>query len=41
MKEVFRTTLRLDLDKPAQRQAAELLKKQRQEQNETYSVLMR
>lgn len=40
MKEVFRTTLRLDLDKPTQRQAAELLRKQRQEQNETYSALI-
>lgn len=40
MKEIFRTTLRLDLDKPAQRQAAELLRKQRQQQNETYSALI-
>jgi len=40
MKEIFRTTLRLDLDKPVERQAAELLRKQRQQQNETYSVLI-
>ena len=40
MKEVFRTTLRLDMDKPAQRQAAKLLRKRRQEQNETYSTLI-
>lgn len=40
MKDIFRTTLRLDLDKPAERQAAELLRKQRQEQNETYSALI-
>ena len=40
MKEVFRTTLRLDMDKPAERQAAELLMKQRQKQNETYSALI-
>lgn len=40
MKEIFRTTLRLDLDKPAERQAAELLRKQHQEQNETYSALI-
>lgn len=40
MKEVFRTTLLLDMDKPAERQAAELLRKQRQEQNETYSALI-
>ncbi len=40
MKEVFRTTLRLDLHKPEERQAAELLRMQRQEQNETYSALI-
>jgi len=40
MKKVFRTTLRLDMDKPAERQAVELLRKQRQEQNETYSALI-
>lgn len=40
MKEIFRTTLRLDMDKPAERQAAELLRKQRQEQNQTYSALI-
>ncbi len=40
MKKVFRTTLRLDLDKPAERQAAELLQKQHQEHNETYSALI-
>lgn len=40
MKEVFRTTLRLDLDKPADRQAAELLRKQSHEQNQTYSALI-
>lgn len=36
MKEIFRTTLRLDLDKPAERKAAELLRKQHQEQDQTY-----
>lgn len=40
MKNIFRTTLRLDMDKSAERQAAELLRKQRQEQNETYSALI-
>lgn len=40
MKEIFRTTLRMDLDKPEERQAAELLRKQRQQQNETYSELI-
>ncbi len=40
MKDIFRTTLRLDLDKPMERQAAELLRKQRQEHNETYSALI-
>lgn len=40
MKNIFRTTLRLDLDKPAERQTAELLRKQRQKQNETYSALI-
>jgi len=40
MKEVFRTTLRLDMDKPVEKQAAELLRKQHQQQNETYSVLI-
>lgn len=40
MKNIFRTTLRLDMDKPAERQAVELLRKQRQEQNETYSALI-
>ncbi len=40
MKEIFRTTLRLDMDKPAERQAAELLQKQHQEHNETYSALI-
>jgi len=40
MKEVFRTTLRLDMEKPAERQTAELLRKQRQEQNQTYSALI-
>ncbi len=40
MKEVFRTTLRLDLHKPAEKQAAELLRMQRQQQNETYSTLI-
>ena len=42
MKEIFRTTLtlRLDMEKPAERQAADLLRKQRQEQNQTYSALI-
>lgn len=40
MKEIFRTTLRLDLDKPAERKAAELLRKQHQEQDQTYSALI-
>ena len=40
MKEIFRTPLRLDMDNPAEKQAAELLRKQRQEQNETYSALI-
>jgi len=40
MKEVFRTTLRLDMDKPAERQAAELLRKQSHDQNQTYSALI-
>lgn len=40
MKEIFRTTLRLDLNKPAEKQAAELLRAQHQEQNETYSTLI-
>ncbi len=40
MKDIFRTTLRLDLTKPAERQAAELLQKQHQEHNETYSTLI-
>lgn len=40
MKNIFRTTLRLDMDKPAERQAAKLLMKQRQQQNETYSALI-
>ena len=40
MKNTFRTTLRLDLDKAAERQAVELLRKQRQQQNETYSALI-
>ncbi len=40
MKDIFRTTLRLDLDKPAERKAAELLRKQHQEQNQTYSALI-
>lgn len=40
MKDIFRTTLRLDMDKLAERQATELLRKQRQEQNETYSALI-
>ncbi len=40
MKEIFRTTLRLDLDKPAERQAAELLRKQRHEKHQTYSALI-
>ena len=30
MKDIFRTTLRLDLTKPAEKQAAELLQKQHQ-----------
>ena len=40
MKEIVRTTLRLDMEKPAERQAADLLRKQRQEQNQTYSALI-
>ena len=40
MREIFRTTLRLDMEKPAERQAADLLRKQRQEQNQTYSALI-
>ncbi len=40
MKEIFRTTLRLDLTKPVEKQAAELLQKQHQEHNETYSTLI-
>jgi len=40
MKYIFRTTLRLDLTKPAEKQAAELLQKQHQEHNETYSALV-
>ncbi len=40
MKDIFRTTLRLDLTKPAEKQAAELLQKQHQEHNETYSALV-
>ncbi len=40
MKEIFRTTLRLDLDKSAERQAAELLRMQHHEKNQTYSALI-
>ncbi len=40
MKDIFRTTLRLDMGKPTERQAAELLQMQHQEQNETYSALI-
>jgi len=40
MKNIFRTTLRLDLDKAAEKQAAELLRKQHQEQNQTHSVVI-
>ncbi len=40
MKEVFRTTLRLDLTKPAEKQAAEFLRRQHHEKNETYSALI-
>ncbi len=40
MKDIFRTTLRLDMGKPTERQAAELLQKQHQEHNETYSALI-
>ncbi len=40
MKEVFRTTLRLDMGKPTEKQAAELLQKQHREHNETYSTLI-
>ncbi len=40
MKDIFRTTLRLDMGKPTEKQAAELLQKQYQEHNETYSTLI-
>ncbi len=40
MKDVFRTTLRLDIGKPTERQAAELLQRQHREHNETYSALI-
>ncbi len=40
MKEIFRTTLRLDMDKPAERQAVELLRMQHHEKNQTYSALI-
>ncbi len=40
MKDTFRTTLRLDLTKPTERQAVELLRKQHQEHNKTYSALV-
>ncbi len=40
MKDIFRTTLRLDMGNPTERQAAEHLRKQHQEHNETYGALI-
>ena len=40
MSQMFRTTLRLDLDKPASRQAAALLRQLHAERGLSYSALI-